>query len=385
MPVFPHAFGFAPRLAAFYAAIFVLIGIQLPFFPLWLKAKGLDAQTIGLVLAVPMVVRIFAIPVAARVADRTGALRRVIVVSSCAAVAGYVLVAFSGGAVTIMAAMALTAAVFSPVMPLAETYALKGLGARRYGPVRLWGSAAFILGSFAGGFAADLIPAQYLIWLIAFAALLNALAAAALSPSPPPAQAAETPGLPRRLLTDPAFLSVLIAASLIQGSHAVYYGFSTLQWSRIGLGGTTIAALWSLGVLAEIILFAFTNRLPAFLNPLALLFIGGAGAFVRWAGMAFDPPAAVLPFLQVLHALSFGATHLGALGFVLRHAPSGASATAQGHLAIALGVVMAGMTGVSGVLYAVFGPLSYLAMALAAGAGCVGALVAHRLRRDAAD
>ena len=115
MPGFPHAFGFAPRLAAFYAAIFVLIGIQLPFFPLWLKAKGLDAQTIGLVLAVPMVVRIFAIPVAARVADRTGALRRVIVVSSCAAVAGYVLVALSSGAVTIMAAMALTAAVFSPV------------------------------------------------------------------------------------------------------------------------------------------------------------------------------------------------------------------------------------------------------------------------------
>jgi hypothetical protein len=31
-------FGFASRLAALYAAIFVMGGIQLPFFPLWLKA-----------------------------------------------------------------------------------------------------------------------------------------------------------------------------------------------------------------------------------------------------------------------------------------------------------------------------------------------------------
>ena len=28
--------GFAPRLAALYAALFVVVGIQLPFFPLWL-------------------------------------------------------------------------------------------------------------------------------------------------------------------------------------------------------------------------------------------------------------------------------------------------------------------------------------------------------------
>ena len=42
--LFPLSFGFAPRLAALYAGLFILVGIQLPFFPLWLKAKGLDAQ-----------------------------------------------------------------------------------------------------------------------------------------------------------------------------------------------------------------------------------------------------------------------------------------------------------------------------------------------------
>ena len=32
--------------------------------------------------------------------------------------------------------------------------------------------------------------------------------------------------------------------------------------------------------------------------------------------MALDPPVLALPFLQLLHALSFGATHLGALAYV---------------------------------------------------------------------
>ncbi len=34
------------------------MGMQMPLFPLWLTAKGLDAQLIGLVLALPQVVRI---------------------------------------------------------------------------------------------------------------------------------------------------------------------------------------------------------------------------------------------------------------------------------------------------------------------------------------
>ena len=47
-------------------AMFVMGGIQLPFFPVWLKAKGLDPQMIGLVLAAPMVARVFAMPLVAR-------------------------------------------------------------------------------------------------------------------------------------------------------------------------------------------------------------------------------------------------------------------------------------------------------------------------------
>jgi len=380
----PLSFGFAPRLAALYAGIFMLGGIQLPYFPLWLKAKGLDAEQIGVVLAVPMVIRLFAIPAAARIAEHTGALRAMIATTLAAATLGFTALAFAQSFLAILVLTAFASAALSPANPLAETYALHGLSERNraYGPVRLWGSVAFVVGTFLAGYAVDALPAHDLIWLIVAAAALSALAGVMLEPMDF-APRAPALGRSRRLLTDPAFLSVTAASGLIQGSHAVYYGFSALDWSKAGLDGTVIAVLWALGVGAEIALFAAQGRLPRFLQPAMLIMIGGAGAVLRWTIMAFDPPAAALPVLQLLHGLSFGATHLGALALIGRLAPEGRGATAQGIYAIGLGLAMAAMMSLSGWLYAAYGNLSYAAMALAAVAGCACGAVAHHARQRA--
>ena len=250
--------------------------------------------------------------------------------------------------------------------------------------MRLWGSLAFIAGTFGAGFAANVLPARYLIWLIVAASVMAALTAMMLAPLSTGVAAPRTaPQAPKKLLRDKAFIAVVAAAALIQSSHAVFYGFSALEWRARGLDGTAIAALWGLGVVAEIVLFALSGRLPAFFSPSVMLMIGAAGAVLRWTAMAFDPPTIALPVLQLLHGLSFGATHLGALTFLSRHAPPGQAATAQGYLAVALGAAMAGAMGLSGVLYGAFGVKAYAAMALAAvvGGACGG--VAHRATRVA--
>lgn len=381
-----EATGLVPWLAIFYAALFALPGIQMPFFPVWLEAKGVDAGMIGIVLAAPIVARLLAVPIFMREADRRDAVHAALIVCGFAAAAGYILVGLSAGAVLILVAYALTSLATTPQMPLAETYALKELAARKrtYGPVRLWGSFAFIAGNFAAGFAADVIPARDLIWLIVAASALIALAALALPPMTPRVVGPSAPAPTRQnLLRDRPFIAVIAAASLIQASHAEYYGFSAVQWSAAGFDGTVIAALWALGVAAEIVLFALQSRLPPFFEPTVLLLTGACGGVLRWIGMAFDPPAFMLAALQLLHALSFGATHLGALMFLARHAPSAQAATAQGYLAIASGVAMAGAMALSGVLYRDFGSTAYAAMALMAIAGGACGLIAHRLRRQA--
>ncbi len=57
------------------------------------------------------------------------------------------------------------------------------------------------------------------------------------------------------------------------------------------------------------------------LKPATLLAIGGAGAILRWSATALNPPVALLVPLQLLHACSFAATHLGLMGFMTRSVP----------------------------------------------------------------
>ncbi|HEV3397378.1 MAG TPA: MFS transporter [Xanthobacteraceae bacterium] len=373
--------GFGVRLALFYAGLFVVAGVQLPFFPLWLKAKGLDAQAIGLVLATPMVVRVVAVPVAARIADRLGALRRLLIAGSCGAAIGYALVGGAQSFVAILAAVALAAALAAPTIPLADAYALKGLGlrGRAYGPVRLWGSVAFIAANLGAGFASGYIAPTGYIWLMVAASAATAAASLGLRPLwPAGAPEPPTPRRRRRLLPAPGFLPIAVAASLVQASHAVYYGFSTLDWTAKGLSGTAIGSLWALGVAAEIVLFALSARLPAALGPRALLVIGAAGAAIRWTAMALDPPTGLLPLLQCLHALSFGASFLGAVQFLARAASEGEAATVQADFSTLQGIVMAAATGLSGLLYGRFGGLAYAAMAVCAVLGGIVALAGVR-------
>ena len=379
------AMSFESRLALYFAGIFAATGIQLPFLPVWFAAKGLDERTIGLLLAVSALTRVVAVPAAAVATDRLGALKGSLVLASCVAAAATIALGISPGAATMFVAFAVASAALSIMMPLADAYAIQGLTARGrpYGPVRLWGSVAFIAGNLGAGILAEAIAPGELIWPVAAAFCATAAAAVALHPI---AHAVPRRGERRHsavaLLRVPAFVLVAIASSLIQGSHAVYYGFSSLDWTAAGLGGVTVGALWSVGVAAEIALFAASGRLPAAVGPTVLLLLGAGGAVLRWSVMALDPPAALLPVLQCLHALSFGATHLGAVQYLARAAPPGLAATAQGFLAVAGGIAMTIAMALSGVVHASLGPGAYAAMAAMAAAGGAAALLAHRFWRE---
>jgi PPP family 3-phenylpropionic acid transporter len=118
------------------------------------------------------------------------------------------------------------------------------------------------------------------------------------------------------------------------------------------------------------------------IGAVEMILAGALGAILRWTAMAFDPPTALLPILQCLHALSFGATHLGAMHVLSRLADRHGGVTPQGDFSALQGVTFAAAMGLSGVLVERLGSFSYLAMSLAAAGGLVIALVAHRRWRE---
>jgi len=363
--------GFAARLSAYYAASFLLIGVQMPFFPVWLEAKGLNAAEIGLILAAPAFVRVAAVPLLTRIADRHGALRETLILASFAAAAGYAAVGLADGALAILLAVSVASIAYTPIFALSDALALKGLKIHggAYGRIRLWGSVAFIAANLGAGLMLDVIAPVHLIWAIAACAMIAALVSLLVAPLSAPRSAPDAASLP--LWRNAAFLAVIAAAALVQSSHAMFYGFSTIDWKAAGFDGGTIGLLWAIGVIAEIILFALASRLPLGLTPQMLLVIGAAGGVVRWTAMALDPPGWSLPLLQGLHAATFGATHLGLIGYIAHHAPERYSATAQGYFAILSGLLLGVATGIAGFLYARYGSAAYAGMALIAGAGGV--------------
>jgi PPP family 3-phenylpropionic acid transporter len=374
---------FAWRLALVYAAFFLIVGWHLPLFPVWLSARGLDPAAIGLVLAAMQGVRVIATPAGTRIADRYGSLSGAIVVTTVASVAAIGALASARGLTFILIAAVTLSFVSAPVLPLTDAYGLTGLALRgkAYGPVRLWGSVAFVAANLSGGVLLDILAPGHLIWLIFAGNCTLAVAAMLLVRQPretPPRTAASSHGHLRR----PAFLAVAAAASLIQASHAIYYAFATLDWSAKGYGGAAIGVLWALGVVAEIVLFAFAGRLPKAVGPMALIGIGAVGAVVRWTAMIFDPPAVLLFPLQLLHALSFGTTHLGTMMYLSQNAPEQNRAAAQGDIATANSVTMAAASALAGVLYGAGGSFAYAAMAALAVAGGGFAFLAARFMRS---
>jgi PPP family 3-phenylpropionic acid transporter len=293
-----------------------------------------------------------------------------------------VAVGFADGFWAILLTVGIASALFNSIFALSDAYALKGLAARpqAYGPIRLWGSAAFIVGSILAGLVAQQVAAVHLIWLVVAACLPMVLGALALPPAAPgPARGHETAGY--RFLLSPAFLLVTAAASLIQSSHAVFYGFSTLAWTAAGLDGGVIGGLWALGVVAEIVVFALSARFPPAFGPTVLLAVGAAGAVIRWTAMALDPPALLLPVVQSLHGITFGATLLGSMMFLARHAPSGRGATAQGYFVLTVGLTLAATMALAGWLYEAMGAGAYAFMAVSAALGGLLVGAAHRVLR----
>jgi len=371
---------FAGRLALFYGASFGTMGTHLPFFTVWLKAVGIDASWIGIISAVPAATRFTTLPLVTGSAERRYSLRAALIATALLTALCFSLTGTQHRAFAVFVAYAATCCVWTPVLPLTDAYALRGVVryGLNYGPLRLWGSAAFVVGALTCGLLVDLIAARNLIWVIASVAALSAVVSFGLRPLERPKTAATAVHGAKALLRDAGFLAVILTSALVQGSHAAYYTFASINWQAQGLGGLTIATLWVLGVLAEIVVLALSPRFT--LAPALLVVIGALSAVTRWSIYAQEPPLAVLSVVQLAHGLSYGLTQVGTMNLLVRHVPVHLMARGQGYLAACSGIVSVCASILSGIVYGRYGQgVYYLMVAMAASGAMVMWLARHRL------
>ena len=368
------------RLAGFYATVFAVIGISTPFWPLWLKSRGLGPEDIGLAMALGIAVKIFANPLIAVVADRHGERKRLMIALLLVATLVFSLFYWAHDFWSIVIVILVFQAFWSPALPLMETLTMQTtkIEPLNYGRIRLWGSVTFIIGAWGMGELLSKGSVDLVYWVTLGALILTFLSTLTL----PDTRIAKPAGKKRPIrdvLSDRTFVTFLVATALIQSSHGVYYTFGTIHWQSVGHSEAIIGWLWAEGVIAEVLLFMWGDRIVKRFGAARLIALSGIAGLIRWALTGVTDALPALMILQLFHALTFGAAHLGAIHFIARRMDPSVSATAQSvYAATVMGLAMGVSAWVSGKLYGGFGSQAYYLMAVMAG---LGGMIAYALRQ----
>ncbi len=371
------------RMSLFYAASFLILGFNGPYFPVWLAGQGYSPGLVGVILSIPMFVRVIGTPLLTFLADRQGNHRAMVLILLALSLVGFGAPMLLPGLAGVAILTLVNAIAYPAIIPLSETFALAGVHrfGLDYGRMRMWGSIAFVLANLAGGTALVRFGPDVILQLILIAMALTFVVSLLL----PGDSDANASGQRVQfndmavLLADRRYAALLLTAATIQCSHGVLSAFASLSWQARGIPEDVIGLLWAIGVIAEVLMMAFARRMLSRFGTAGLLVIGGSAALRRWILLGFDPPLALLFPLQALHGLSFGATHIGAMNELSRSVPQRLSATAQGlYAAATAGIASGTVVMASGPLYAHFGVRSYWVMALIA---ALGLGLAVRFRR----
>lgn len=310
------------RLSGFYFFYFSLLGAFLPYWPLYLQGLGLVPAQIGQIMAILAATKVVSPNLWGWLADHTGQTLRLIRWAAFFSLAGFGLMFrtldFSG----MVLAMLVFSFFWNATLPLFETITFGHLHRveGRYSRIRLWGSIGFIatvaaLGeALDGKFALSCLP--QLILLLFCGLWINSLAVPRHSEAPHPDRAEPVAGI----LKGRGVLGLFLACLLLQVAHGPYYVFFSVYLRGHGYDSGETGQLWALGVLAEIIVFAWIPRLLGHVS-LRGLFLGSLALSAgRWLLIAWGiDHLALLLSAQLLHAASFGATHAAAIHLVHRH------------------------------------------------------------------
>lgn len=358
------------RLSGFYFFYFFVLGTMVPYLPLYLKSLGLDEWHIGLMISVMVGTKIIAPNIWGWLADHSGQ-RMLIIRAGCL----MAVLCFSGifwqNSIKLLALVIFLYSFFwNAVLAQFEAVTLVYLGTQpeRYSRIRLWGSVGFIVAVALFGWLFDYVNLSYFPLIVALGLLTIFLSSWMVADPAVDSRchtAHKTGDDFLCRLRQPPVAIFFVVCFLMVLAHGPYYTFYTLLMEQHAYSRTAIGLLWSLGVMAEVILFWYMHRLLPRWGLRSILLVSLILTAVRWILLALFPQyLSLMLFAQCLHAFSFGAFHAAAIETVRRLFTVQQSGKAQAfYSAVGYGAGNALGALFSGALWAISPSLPYLVSA----------------------
>ena len=277
-----------------------------PYWPLYLQDLGLSPERIGLLLAIPMITKVLAPNLWSWLADTTGRRLGIIQLGSLLGLLCFTGVVFHQGFLWLAFVMFTYSFFWNAVLPQFEVVTLNYLGdmPERYSRLRLWGSVGFIVAVIAAGWLYENLGVAVFPW-VGLAFLASIFISSLVVPKPlDEGTRPKRESLWRAVWQGPV-IAFLLAGILLQAAHGAYYSFFSIYMEELAYTRTAIGLLWSVGVVAEVIIFIVMHNLLLGFGVRGVLIASLLLAALRWAIIAyFADQLWLLILAQCLHAFS---------------------------------------------------------------------------------
>jgi PPP family 3-phenylpropionic acid transporter len=338
-----------------YFFYFGLLGIFMPYVGLFLDDRGFTSSQIGTLLAVTALFRIIGPNLWANKADSSGRVAEVLRLGCLLAFIVFMAVFVVYDYWLLTLTFCLMMMFWTAVLPQLEVITIKVTHASKggYGKLRLWGSIGFIVCSLVAGSLIDLYGPS-VIAIISSVSLLLLYISSLLIVSPQ--QKDETKHKASgdwKQAFSLIFIIFIISNTLLQVSFGAYYNFFALYMNDLGYSGLQTGIFIAVGVFAEVFIFIFALRLVKQFDVISLLALSIILTGVRWIGLAyFADEAVVIVMCQILHALSFGLSHVASVYFLSQHFSERFQSRAQAiYVSVSFGVGSAVGSFIAGYLW----------------------------------
>lgn len=314
--------------AAFnFFGFFCAYGVLLPFLPVWLKEHGYTTEMIGLLTSFGYLSRFAGGMLSSQQIKSPNQLIPAARVLTLLTIIAILLMAWSVNSIWLFFPALMLFHLFNAgAMPIGDSIASlwqQHIGID-YGKARLFGSLAFVVGSLSTGYLTGWLGEGSIIWIMfSFFSLLGG--GQLLTPQIGFENKQNNQSVSNisygQILKEPTTLRMMLAISLILGSHAAYYTYSTIHWSAAGISTQLSSVLWGAAVCAEILFFLFSNRLFKAWRISHLIIVASIIAIIRWSILASTTAIIPLAISQTFHAITFGMAHYAMIRYISAQAP----------------------------------------------------------------
>src|SRR5574343_988333 len=319
------------RLSGYYFFSFAFIGAFSPYFGLYLQSLSFSAWDIGLLMSQMQLMRLAGPNLWGWLADRFGQRLFIIRLAAAMGLSGFSAFFWLDRLPAMLLAMGVLAFFWSAALPLVESLTFDHLqeDRARYSRIRLWGSVGFIAAVLGTGALLDVFLPRSVLW-VCWAILLGILFYGISLPQARPSPHVREDVSIRDILARQDVRAFMAACFAMSAAHGAFYVVYSIHLDMHGYTKTEVGLLWSLGVVAEILVFVWMARLTKRFSLRAILLACFAAAVLRFLLMGWGvESAAIMIFVQLLHGLTFGAYHASSIAAVNQWFPGKAQGRGQ--------------------------------------------------------